>query len=671
MNIRTKKLSTKMLCLFMPVLVAGSGLLSFATSGIANQRVSNSLQINSMSFAEQLSETVSYRLNIRFSQLERLAGKMEDVYSTTTLEERVALLQNEFDSSTNEFFGISYITPDGMAYLQDGVTLDLSSAPFMKNILQGEVYLGDPINSETTGERIILTVAPIYSGNEVIGGIMGSIKTKDFTQLVKNAKFGTTGLGAIVSKDGTFIAYSDSSLVEQKFNPIEIAKTNSEYISMANAYNEILENPSGSTAYTSPTGETTLIAFTEIEGTDWKLVLEFNASEISNITNSIKSASYTILTGVVLILAALCVLVARSIAKPIKQGINTLSTIADGDLTAEISPKLLERQDELGIMAKAIQNVQIAMRTVVSEIENATNDLNNQMKVINSSISEVDNIAHNIQGVSSTISKGAYSQAEELMDVVDNTTAFGTKLDELDTLMVSSVNEIEGVKILANSSTQNMDELLKSVSVVDESCTELIENVISSNENLGKISEIIDFINTISNQTNLLALNASIEAARAGEAGKGFAVVADEIRKLAEQSRSSSLSISTIISEIDKESQGVANTAKSLKAEIDTQSKEIQTTIDTFANIINKVEDVIPGMEQSKTSLITITDSKNKILNKVGSVSAISQEFSSSTEELYTISEVGTDSTNALKNAIDSLASTTEFLTASLTKFKI
>ncbi len=54
-------------------------------------------------------------------------------------------------------------------------------------------------------------------------------------------------------------------------------------------------------------------------------------------------------------------------------------------------------------------------------------------------------------------------------------------------------------------------------------------------ENVDKIGEIVQLINSIAAQTNLLALNATIEAARAGDAGKGFAVVAGEVKNLANQ----------------------------------------------------------------------------------------------------------------------------------------
>jgi hypothetical protein len=57
------------------------------------------------------------------------------------------------------------------------------------------------------------------------------------------------------------------------------------------------------------------------------------------------------------------------------------------------------------------------------------------------------------------------------------------------------------------------------------------------------VSNITTDIKKISRQSNILGINAAIESARAGESGKGFGVVAEEIRKLAEHTKNSALTI--------------------------------------------------------------------------------------------------------------------------------
>jgi heme-based aerotactic transducer len=102
------------------------------------------------------------------------------------------------------------------------------------------------------------------------------------------------------------------------------------------------------------------------------------------------------------------------------------------------------------------------------------------------------------------------------------------------------------VQVKSQDGTEKMTDLSQQIIEIKDRVEGIVGNAETLDNNAKEIQGIVKIILDIADQTNLLALNAAIEAARAGEAGKGFSVVAEEVRKLADQTKSSSTKVSEI-----------------------------------------------------------------------------------------------------------------------------
>ncbi len=105
---------------------------------------------------------------------------------------------------------------------------------------------------------------------------------------------------------------------------------------------------------------------------------------------------------------------------------------------------------------------------------------------------------------------------------------------------------------LSRAGQQAVAETVEGMEQVKKKVEGISHDILALSEQTKAIGQIIATVNAIATQSNLLALNAAVEAARAGEAGKGFAVVAGEVRTMAERSRTATVQVKEILSEIQR-----------------------------------------------------------------------------------------------------------------------
>ncbi|MHC2595693.1 methyl-accepting chemotaxis protein-3 (ribose and galactose sensor receptor) [Kluyvera sp. 1366] len=208
----------------------------------------------------------------------------------------------------------------------------------------------------------------------------------------------------------------------------------------------------------------------------------------------------------------------RVVITPLRQSVDRIERIAQGDLTV---PEQAYGRSEIGSL---LHNLQLMQASLVRTV--------------------------------GTVREGAVAIYQGSSEISAGNTDLSSRTEEQASALEQTAASMEQLTATVKQNAENAhhaSQLAADASGKARSGGDLVSGVVQTMNNISgsskKIAEITNVINSIAFQTNILALNAAVEAARAGEQGRGFAVVASEVRNLAQRSAQAAKEIETLIAE--------------------------------------------------------------------------------------------------------------------------
>lgn len=250
----------------------------------------------------------------------------------------------------------------------------------------------DPyLDAARHGLIITVSIPVIDSGNTFRGVMAMDIQLNKITELVSSIKVGKSGYAFLVDKSNRLIAMPDAAyrdlgitqsmvplgqpLDQAHLTDINIPAAFFEIINITNAGNRGI-------TYLTLGGSQRFVAYRPIPEIGYSLIIVAPTSEllagsiaarqqISQVTQNTLTTSIFLVAGI-LILALLATLeVGNRLTRPLQSLTRTANDISGGNLEATA---VVSSQDEIGVLAKALNGMASSLRSMIQSLEQRVNE---------------------------------------------------------------------------------------------------------------------------------------------------------------------------------------------------------------------------------------------------------------------------------------------------------
>ncbi|PXW94770.1 methyl-accepting chemotaxis protein [Sphaerotilus hippei] len=302
----------------------------------------------------------------------------------------------------------------------------------------------------------------------------------------------------------------------------------------------------------------------------------------------------------------LALTLSSAIAGPVRQSVQALQSIADGDLTHRVE---VTATGEIGELQRTLAHMTDNLARMVSDVRQGTD-------AIATASSQI------AQG-NSDLSSRTETQASNLQETA-------ASMEQMSTTVRANSDTARQANQLAGHASEMA---VTGGAAVGKVVSTMAEIQTSSR----KIADIIGVIDGIAFQTNILALNAAVEAARAGEQGRGFAVVAGEVRNLAQRS---------------------ANAAREIKTLITDSVEKVNAGTDQVSAAGSSIEEVVAQVRKVADLIGEITASSSEQNDGVTAINAAVSQLDHATQQNAALVEQTAAAAESLRQQASTLSHT-------------
>ncbi|AET69445.1 methyl-accepting chemotaxis protein [Desulfosporosinus orientis DSM 765] len=507
-----------------------------------------------------------------------------------------------------------------------------------------EETLVEPYDYPINGKTVLITsvVVPIINAQGTFLGVAGTdLELSAIQKMIAGIKPLKTGSASLFSNKGVYVADPDSEKIGQDVGDVAVK----EAISKGSVYSVTDDNYYRVYAPIKVGNSTT----------PWSIMISVPMSTVLEQADSIRNFSILVALVAILAIGIVLFIVSSNITKPIVHTSKVLKDISEGegDLTQRLEN---QGKNEVGELASYFNRFIENIHSIVKEVSVTAENLGSTSEELSAAAEEATASSEQVANTLGQLADGASEQA----------IAVGNTSKVIEQLSVNAQQVAENAENVNQSSSkaaqaaevgalqaENAVQKIQQIQEVSEQTAEVVNQLGQKSTEIG---QIVDVIRGIAEQTNLLALNAAIEAARAGEQGRGFAVVAEEVRKLAEQSSSSTAQIATLIGNIQRETERAVGVMEKGKVEVAAGVQAVNQAGESFQTIVGEVNSVVAQIKQVTDAAQHMAAGISEAVHSVEGIGVIAEQSAASTQEVSAASEEQSATMSTVSQSAENLA---------------